>query len=88
MLIQIFGVTNKERYGMLWYFLEWSITETSFVFKAFIWWSTQADFHLIIFLRTVNLTGAKGKVLRIQCYEICLYILTSQVRSHGIIYSG
>ena len=20
-----FGVTNKERYGMLWYFLEWSI---------------------------------------------------------------
>ena len=25
MLIQIFGVTNKEHYGMLWYFLEWSI---------------------------------------------------------------
>ena len=22
---QIFGVTNKEHYGMLWYFLEWSI---------------------------------------------------------------
>ena len=21
-----FGVTNKEHYGMLWYFLEWSIT--------------------------------------------------------------
>ena len=21
-----FGVTNKERYGMLWYFLEWSIS--------------------------------------------------------------
>ena len=20
-----FGVTNKEHYGMLWYFLEWSI---------------------------------------------------------------
>ena len=25
MLIQIFGVTKKEHYGMLWYFLEWSI---------------------------------------------------------------
>ena len=24
MLIQIFGVTKKEHYGMLWYFLEWS----------------------------------------------------------------
>ena len=25
MLVQNFGVTNKERYGMLWYFLRWSI---------------------------------------------------------------
>ena len=25
MLMQIFGVTTKEHYGMLWYFLEWSI---------------------------------------------------------------
>ena len=25
MLMQIFGVTKKEHYGMLWYFLEWSI---------------------------------------------------------------
>ena len=25
MLLQNFGVTNKEYYGMLWYFLEWSI---------------------------------------------------------------
>ena len=24
--MQNFGVTNKEHYGMLWYFLEWSIT--------------------------------------------------------------
>ena len=23
--MQIFGETNKEHYGMLWYFLEWSI---------------------------------------------------------------
>ena len=25
MLMQNFGVRNKEYYGMLWYFLEWSI---------------------------------------------------------------
>ena len=25
LLMQNFGVTNKEHYGMLWYFLEWSI---------------------------------------------------------------
>ena len=25
MLMQNFGLTNKEHYGMLWYFLEWSI---------------------------------------------------------------
>ena len=25
MLMQNFGVPNKEYYGMLWYFLEWSI---------------------------------------------------------------
>ena len=27
MLMQNLGVKNKEYYGMLWYFLEWSITE-------------------------------------------------------------
>ena len=25
MFMENFGVTNKEYYGMLWYFLEWSI---------------------------------------------------------------
>ena len=25
MLMQNFGMTNKEHYGVLWYFLEWSI---------------------------------------------------------------
>ena len=29
MLMQNFGVTNKEHYGMLWYFLEWSIASYS-----------------------------------------------------------
>ena len=28
MLMQNFGVTNKEHYGTLWYFLEWSIKIT------------------------------------------------------------
>ena len=27
MLMQNFGVTKKEHYGMLWYFLEWLIDE-------------------------------------------------------------
>ena len=27
MLMQNFGVTNKKHYGMLWYFLEWSIQD-------------------------------------------------------------
>ena len=30
MLMQNFWVTNKEHYGMLWYFLEWSITVAAF----------------------------------------------------------
>ena len=25
-----FGVTNEEHYGMLWYFLEWSILQAAF----------------------------------------------------------
>ena len=29
MFVQNFGVTNKEHYGMLWYFLEWSIQPMS-----------------------------------------------------------
>ena len=27
--MQNFGVTNKEHYGMLWYFLEWTIRITT-----------------------------------------------------------
>ena len=30
MLMQSFGVTNKQYHGMLWYFLEWSITSLGF----------------------------------------------------------
>ena len=31
MLLQNFGVTNKEHYGVLWFFLEWSIARPSFL---------------------------------------------------------
>ena len=31
-----FGVTNKEHYGMLWYFLEWSITLLALNIMQFI----------------------------------------------------
>ena len=31
MLLQNFGVTNKEHHDMLWYFLEWSIGNGSHV---------------------------------------------------------
>ena len=34
MLIHNFWVTNKEHYGMLWYFLQWSITYTYFRMKS------------------------------------------------------
>ena len=30
-LIQILGVKNKEHYGMLWYFLEWSLNVLAFM---------------------------------------------------------
>ena len=34
MLMRYFGVINKEHYGMLWYFLEWSI-DGRFLSKLF-----------------------------------------------------
>ena len=36
MLTKNFGVTNKEHYGMLWYFLEWSIFTLSWWALAFL----------------------------------------------------
>ena len=38
MLMQNFWVTNKEHYGMLWYFLEWSIPK---------YWSSTPWFLLV-----------------------------------------
>ena len=40
----ILGVTNKEYYGMSWYFLEWSI----WYWKAIVWWSLIQVTHCIV----------------------------------------
>ena len=52
MLMQNFGVTNKEHYGMLWYFLEWSIPKywSSLIghrVPDFSSWHTCARFNLV-----------------------------------------
>ena len=39
MLMQNFGVTNKEHYAMLWYFLELSIRHSVIMQTKFIVWS-------------------------------------------------
>ena len=39
MLMQNFGVTNKEHYGMLWYFLEWSIESSGVNIHFFCFFS-------------------------------------------------
>ena len=48
MLMQNFGVTNKERYGMFWYFLEWSIV---FLFPLF---QTRALLYPLISCITIS----------------------------------
>ena len=49
--MQNFGVTNKEYYGMLWYFLEWSIMsacKTTFTLGALEQWpSTVIPFYAV-----------------------------------------
>ena len=46
MLMQKFGVTNKEHYGMLWYFLEWSIG--TLLEKALGNWSFISNLALVV----------------------------------------
>ena len=52
MLMQNFGVTNKEHYGMLWYFLEWSIVLlTAFLvllLENFEWHKRICSLHLLL----------------------------------------
>ena len=44
MLMQNFGVTNKEHYGMLWYFLEWSIV--TLAARSSFWHKIYFNFEL------------------------------------------
>ena len=68
MLMQNFGVRNKERYGMLGYFLEWSIVPSqSFMENVLL-----SDVHLweSMFvssaLRTVRYTALMGAPPKVQ----------------------
>ena len=53
MLMQNFGVTNKEYYGMLWYFLEWSIVHSK----------TQINFPLFLFPRLAHAAATKTEMV-------------------------
>ena len=47
MLMQNLGVTNKEHYGMLWYFLEWSITQRATSHQWELIWNKLANWPAI-----------------------------------------
>ena len=55
MLMQNFGVTSKEHYGMLWYFLEWSIAslcygyESSFLYFFYVFIYSYIEVIYMIF---------------------------------------
>ena len=65
MLIQIFGVTNKEHYGMLWYFLEWSIVcyelkgDLSPVLRKYFITALKISFRKAVFARNICIYGFK-----------------------------
>ena len=57
-----FGVTNKEHYGMLWYFLEWPIALPFLSSKKLKIWS----FHFVVLQRrqrNVQKRGARAALL-------------------------
>ena len=47
--MQNFGVTNKEHYGMLWYFLEWSIKQVASNIHVHVISFTNLNF-IVVFL--------------------------------------
>ena len=59
--MQYFGMTKKEHYGMLWYFLEWSIT----VHEDLLPNKNYLERKLSEFLQQ-NL-GSSAKVLLVKC---------------------
>ena len=50
-LMQNFGVTNKEHYGMLWYFLEWSIH--CFLYLSLAFFYELCNFPQIVWSDTI-----------------------------------
>ena len=65
MLMQNFGVTIKEHYGMLWYFLEWSIAYGLEHDGLTFWWGCTE------FAGTIQLTSGKCSfaLLLVRFYE-------------------
>ena len=64
--MQNFGVTNKEHYGMLWYFLEWSIVYSYFEKgcrkKIYTWQSRKALWVVLssLFFKEIWKNGKSG----------------------------
>ena len=51
MLMQNLRVTNKEHYGMLWYFLEWSITRgvLGLMFAGYVPLASQSPYPITVY---------------------------------------
>ena len=70
MLTQTFGVANKEHYGMLWYFLEWSVETVSNINCSTV------VFILLDFLQTRGVIFTLSLFLLVRFWnEKCLSIL-------------
>ena len=58
MLMQNFGVTIKEHYGMLWYFLEWSIAMFNIMLRLPSMDSISLHGYLCTRIRQLLFTGS------------------------------
>ena len=70
MPMQNFGVTNKEHYGMLWYFLEWSI-----VIRA---QQTLCNFYKPLFSGHPLLSGQLRGPEGVRLIEVLPYLKTAR----------
>ena len=57
MLTQNLGVTNKEHYGMLWYFLEWSIGNHDVVYNNGLGFSCLCSIYKLFQVTRVQLVN-------------------------------
>ena len=80
--MQNFGVTNKEHYGMLWYFLEWSILESfageplSFLRSKLTWRDYGANGRNIVGQQLSTLLDVTRKMLIVAsvCTPCCMLL--------------